>query len=114
MCLKRLLIALLLFSFCVCSFTAQSAQENLTKLEDYIINISNDTLKQNEYVIELERLVKKSEQQQKEQLKMQEMLQKQLNYYESKCRNWKTFAMVAIPLTAITATGITYMVLNNK
>ena len=114
MCIKRFLIALLLFSFCVYSFTAQSAQENLTKLEDYIINISNDTLKQNEYVIELERLVKKSEQQQKEQLKMQEMLQKQLNYYESKCRNWKTFAMVAIPLTAITATGITYMVLNNK
>ena len=105
-------MALLLFSFCVCSFTAQSAQENLTKLEDYIINISNDTLKQNEYVIELERLVKKSEQQQKEQLKMQEMLQKQLNYYESKCRNWKTFAMVAIPLTAITVTGITYMVCN--
>ena len=102
---KRLLILLVLFSFCVCSFTAQSAQENLTKLEDYIINISNDALKQNEYVIELERLVEKSEQQQKEQLKMQEMLQKQLSYYERKSRNWRTFAMVTIPLTAIT-TGL--------
>ena len=111
---KRLLILLVLFSFCVCSFTAQSAQENLTKLEDYIINISNDALKQNEYVIELERLVEKSEQQQKEQLKMQEMLQKQLSYYERKSRNWRTFAMVTIPLTAITATGITYMVLSSK
>ena len=105
---------MVLFSFCVCSFTAQSAQESLTKLEDYIINISNDALKQNEYVIELERLVEKSEKQQKEQLKIQEMLQKQLSYYESKYKNWKTFAMVAIPLTAITATGITYMVLSNK
>lgn len=94
-------MALLLFSFCVCSFTAQSAQENLTKLEDYIININNDALKQNEYVIELERLVEKSEQQQKEQLKMQEMLQKQLKSYERKYKNWKTFATVAIPLTAI-------------
>ena len=109
---KRFFITFLLFSFCVCSFTAQSAQENLTKLEDYIINISNDALKQNEYVIELERLVEKSEKQQKEQLKMQEMLQKQLSYYESKYKSWKAFAMVAIPLTAITATGITYMVLN--
>lgn len=111
---KRFLILLVLFSFCVCSFTAQSAQENLTKLEDYIINISNDALKQNEYVIELERLVEKSEQQQKEQLKMQEMLQKQLKSYERKYKSWRTFATVAIPLTAITATGIAYLVLSNK
>ena len=109
---KRFLTLLVLFSFCVCSFTAQSAQENLTKLEDYIINISNDALKQNEYVIELERLVEKSEKQQKEQLKIQEMLLKQRNYYERRYKSWKTVAMVAIPLTAITATGITYMVCN--
>ena len=112
MCLKRLLIALLLFSFCVCSFTAQSAQENLTKLEDYIINISNDTLKQNEYVIELERLVKKSEQQQKEQLKMQEMLQKQLNYYESKCRNWRIVAGVSVSVSIISI-GTLIIMMNN-
>ena len=106
-------MAVLLFSFCGCSFKAQSAQENLTKLEDYIINISNDTLKQNEYVIELERLVEKSEQQQKEQLKMQETLQKQLKSYERKYKNWKTFAMVTIPLTAIT-TGLIVSWVCNK
>ena len=122
MCLKRIaLLLLVLFSFCFCSVTAQSAQENLTKLEDYIINISNDALKQNEYVMSLtinleeyKKLLENSQKELKEQLKMQEMLQKQLSYCERKSRNWKTFAMVAIPLTAITATGITYMVLNNK
>ena len=113
-------MVLLLFSFCVCSFTAQSAQENLTKLEDYIINISNDALKQNEYVMSLtidlaesQKLLEKSQKEQKEQLKMQEMLQKQLSYYERKYKNWKTFAMITIPLTAIT-TGLIVSWVCNK
>ena len=109
---KRLLMALLLFSFCVCSFTAQSAQENLTKLEDYIINISNDALKQNEYVIELERLVEESEKQQKEQLKIQEMLQNQLKYYERKSKNWRIAAGVSISVSIISI-GTLIIMMNN-
>lgn len=118
MCLKRLLTILLLFSFCVCSFTAQSAQENLTKIEDYVIAIENDASKQKEYVMNLEmsleeseRLLAESQKQQTELLQTQEMLQKQLKSYEVKSRNWKIVAGVTVSVSIISI-GTIFLILN--
>ena len=121
MCLKRLLTLLLvLFSFCFCS-VASEIQNNLTDIETFAVNIENSSLLQKQQIESLtidlsvcKKLLESSQKQQMQTLQMQEALLKQLKDLEQKCRNWKTFAMVAIPLTAITATGITYMVLNNK
>ena len=118
---RRLLIALLLFSFCVCSFTAQSAQENLTKLEDTLIQLEMNSLDQKNIIENLQKDLEASQltciNLENLRIEMSAELDnalKSLKKQELLCRNWKTFAMVAIPLTAITATGITYMVLNNK
>ena len=119
MCLKRLLIlSLVLFSFCVCS-AASEIQQGLTSIEDFAINIENNSLQQKKQIelltidlAESQKLLDDYMKQQNEMSQMQEALLKQLKCYERKYKSWKTFAMVAIPLTAITATGITYMVCN--
>lgn len=121
MCLKRFLTLLLvLFSFCFYS-VASEIQQGLTSIEDFAINIENSSLMQKQQIelltIDLsvcKKLLEDYQTQQIKTLQTQEALLKQLKDLEQKCRNWKTFAMVAIPLTAITATGITYMVLSNK
>ena len=121
MCLKRLLILLLvLFSFCFCS-VASEIQQGLTSIEDFAINIENNSLQQQKQIelltidlTESQKLLEDYVKQQSEMLQMQEALLKQRNYYERKYKSWKTFAMVAIPLTIITTTGITYMVCSNK
>ena len=121
MCLKRFLVLLLvLFSFCFCS-VASEIQQGLTDIETFAINIENNSLQQQKQIelltidlAESQKLLEDYQKRQSEILQTQEALLKQLKGLEQKCRNWKTFAMVAIPLTAITATGITYMVLNNK
>ena len=121
MCLKKFLTLLLvLFSFCFCS-VASEIQQGLTDIETFAINIENNSLQQQKQIelltidlAESQKLLEDYQKQQNEMSQMQEALLKQLNYYESKYKSWKTFAMVAIPLTAITATGIAYMVLNNK
>ena len=118
---KRLLTLLLvLFSFCFYS-AASEIQQGLTDIETFAINIQNSSMQQQKQIelltidlAESQKLLEDYMKQQKETSQMQEALLKQLNYYERKYKNWKTFAMVAIPLTAITATGITYMVLSNK
>ena len=121
MCLKKFLTLLLvLFSFCFYS-VASEIQQGLTDIETFAINIENNSLQQQKQIelltidlAESQKLLEDYQKQQNEMSQMQEALLKQLNYYESKYKSWKTFAMVAIPLTAITATGIAYMVLNNK
>ena len=121
MCLKRFLTLLLvLFSFCFYS-VASEIQQGLTDIETFAINIENSSLMQKQQIESLtidlsvcKKLLEDSQKQQIKTLQTQEALLKQRNYYERKSKNWKTFAMVAIPLTAITATGITYMVLSNK
>ena len=121
MCLKKFLILLLvLFSFCFYS-VASEIQQGLTSIEDFAINIQNNSLQQQKQIelltidlAESQKLLEDYMKQQKEQSQMQEALLKQLSYCERKYKSWKTFAMVVIPLTAITATGITYMVLSNK
>ena len=121
MCLKRFLTLLLvLFSFCFYS-VASEIQQGLTSIEDFAINIQNNSLQQQKQIelltidlAESQKLLEDYQKQQSEMSQMQEALLKQRNYYERKYKNWKTFAMVVIPLTAITATGITYMVCSNK
>ena len=121
MCLKKFLTLLLvLFSFCFYS-VASEIQQGLTSIEDFAINIQNNSLQQQKQIelltidlAESQKLLEDYMKQQNEMSQMHEALLKQLNYYERKYKSWKTFAMVVIPLTAITATGITYMVLSNK
>ena len=121
MCLKRLLTLLLvLFSFCFYS-AASEIQQGLTDIETFAINIENNSLLQKQKIESLtidlsvcKKLLEDYQTQQIKTLQTQEALLKQLKCYESKYKSWKRFAMVAIPLTAITATGITYMVLSNK
>ena len=121
MCVKKLLIlSLVLFSFCFCS-AASEIQQGLTDIETFAINIENNSLKQQKQIelltidlAESQKLLEDYQRQQSEMSQMQEALLKQLKCYERKYKSWKTFAMVMIPLTAITATGITYMVLSNK
>ena len=118
---KRFLTLLLvLFSFCFYS-VASEIQQGLTSIEDYAINIQNNSLQQQKQIelltidlAESQKLLDDYMKQQNEMSQMQEALLKQLKCYERKYKSWKTFAMVVIPLTAITATGITYMVLSNK
>ena len=118
---KRFLTLLLvLFSFCFYS-VASEIQQGLTSIEDYAINIQNNSLQQQKQIelltidlAESQKLLDDYMKRQNEMSQMQEALVKQLKCYERKYKSWKTFAMVVIPLTAITATGITYMVLSNK
>ena len=114
------MLLLVLFSFCCCLF-ASEIQQGLTDIETFAINIENNSLQQQKQIelltidlAESQKLLEDYQKRQNEMSQMQEALLKQLNYYESKYKSWKTFAMITIPLTAITATGITYMVLNNK
>ena len=121
MCKKRLLTLLLvLFSFCFYS-VASEIQQGLTDIETFAINIQNNSMQQQKQIelltidlAESQKLLEDYMKRQSETLQTQKALLKQLKGLEQKCRSWKTFAMVAIPLTAITATGITYMVLSNK
>ena len=121
-CLRRLsLLLLLLQCSLLYSQPTSTVQSNLTSIEDYAINIENNSLQQKKQIelltidlAESQKLLEDYMKQQKEMSQMQEALLKQRNYYECRYKSWKTFAMVAIPLTAITATGITYMVLSNK
>ena len=121
MCLKRLLVLLVLFLYCFCSLTASEIQNNLTSIEDTLIQLENNSLEQKNIIeslqkdLEASQLTCKSwENLQKETSAELDNALKSLKKQELLYRSWKTFAMVAIPLTAITATGITYMVLNNK
>ena len=121
MCLKRFLVLLLvLFSFCVYS-VASEIQQGLTDIETFAINIENNSLMQKQQIESLtidlsvcKKLLEESKKQQMQTLQAQEALLKQLKGLEQKYKSWKTFAMVAIPLTAITTIGITYTALSNK
>ena len=121
MCLKKFLTLLLvLFSFCFYS-VASEIQNNLTSIEDTLIQLEMNSLEQKNIIESLQKDLEASQTTcinlENLQIEISTELDnalKSLKKQELLCRNWKTFAMVAIPLTAITATGITYMVLNNK
>ena len=120
MCLKRFLVLLLvLFSFCFYS-VASEIQQGLTDIETFAINIENNSLQQQKQIelltidlAESQKLLEDYQRQQNEMSQMQEALLKQLNYYESKYKSWKTFAMITIPLTAITTGLIVSWVCNS-
>ena len=120
MCLKRFLTLLvLLFSFCFYS-VASEIQQGLTSIEDFAINIENNSMKQQKQIelltidlAESQKLLEDYMKRQSEMSQMQEALLKQSKYYERKYKNWKTFAMVVIPLTAIT-TGLIVSWVCNK
>ena len=120
MCKKRLLILLLvLFSFCVCS-VASEIQQGLTDIETFAINIQNNSMQQQKQIelltidlAESQKLLEDYMKRQSETLQTQKALLKQLSYYESKYKSWKTFAMITIPLTAIT-TGLIVSWVCNK
>ena len=116
---KKLFILLLLqFSLLYCQETS-SIQSNLTSIEDFAINIENNSLQQKKQIenlqIDLEesqRLLEESKKQQMQTLQMQEELLKQLKSCEAKSKNWKTVAGVSISLSIISI-GTLIMVLNN-
>lgn len=121
MCGRKLLTILVLFSFSYFYVVASPTQQGLTSIEDYAINIENNSLQQKLLIenlttdlTESQKSLEEYQKQQEQILQMQEGLLKQLKDYERKCKNWKTFAMVTIPLTIIITTGITYMVCSNK
>ena len=120
MCLKKFLTLLLvLFSFCFYSM-ASEIQRGLTDIETFAINIENNSLQQQKQIelltidlAESQKLLEDYQKQQNETLQTQKALLKQLSYYEHKYKSWKTFAMVTIPLTAIT-TGLIVSWVCNK
>ena len=120
MCLKKFLtLVLLLFSFCFYS-VASEIQQGLTSIEDFAINIQNNSMKQQKQIelltidlAESQKLLEDYQKQQSEMSQMQEALLKQLSYYERKYKSWKTFAMITIPLTAITTGLIVSWVCNS-
>ena len=120
MCLKKFFtLFLVLFSFCFYS-VASEIQQGLTDIETFAINIENNSMKQQKQIelltidlAESQKLLEDYQRQQSEMSQMQEALLKQLNYYESKYKSWKTFAMITIPLTAITTGLIVSWVCNN-
>ena len=99
-----------------------TAQSNLTSIEDYAINIELSSIEQQKQIEHLQIELKNAKISQEalensviEISAQAETLLKQLKCYERKSKSWKTFAMVAIPLTAITATGITsFLLVNNS
>ena len=121
MCLKRFLTLLLvLFSFCFYS-AASEIQNNLTSIEDTLIQLEMNSLDQKNIIENLQKDLEASQLTciNLENLRIEMSVEldnalKSLKKQELLSKSWKTFAMVMIPLTAITATGITYMVLSNK
>ena len=120
MCLKRLLILLVLFSFCVCSFTAQSAQENLTSIEDTLIQLENNSLEQKSIIENLQKDLEASQQTSKnlENLRIEMSVEldnalKSLKKQELLSRSWRIAAGVSISVSIISI-GTLIMVLNNK
>lgn len=118
MCLKRFLILLVLFSFCVCSFTAQSAQENLTKLEDTLIQLETNSLEQKSIIESLQKDLEASQLTCKnlENLRIEMSVEldnalKSLKKQELLSRNWRIAAGVSISVSIISI-GTLIMVLN--
>lgn len=121
MCKKEILLSLLCL-FCCFHLSAQTSpvQSNLTNLEDYVINLENESLTQKILINNLEEQLNNANQsvenlnnQLIEILAQQEMQSKLLKKYEFKCKVLKVSLVVGIPI-AITTTGILCYYLNNK
>ena len=119
--MKKLFILLLLLHSVLYSQEISTVQSNLTSIENYAINIEQNSIQQQMKIESLEEQLKNAKISQEalensviEISAQADKLLKQLKCYERKYKNWKTFAMVMIPLTAITSTGIMSLVLANS
>ena len=116
---KRLLMALLLFSFSVCSFTAQSAQENLTSIEDTLIQLENNSLEQKNIIENLQKDLEASqltcinlENLQKGMSVELDNALKSLKKQELLCKRWRITAGVSISVSIISI-GTLIIMMNN-
>ena len=116
---KRLLVFLVLFSFCVCSFTAQSAQENLTKLEDTLIQLEMNSLDQKNIIENLQKDLEASQltciNLENLRIEMSAELDnalKSLKKQELLCKSWRIAAGVSVSLSIISI-GTLIIVMNN-
>lgn len=121
-CLRRLsllLLSLLLHSVLYSQATS-TVQSNLTSIEDFAINIENNSLQQEMKIQSLEEQLKNAKASQEAlensvieiSAQAEELLNSQKSL-EHRCMNLKVALVVSISLNII-ATGITYMVLSNK
>ena len=119
MCLKRFLTLLLaLFSFCFCS-AASEIQQSLTSIEDFAINIENNSLMQKQQIESLtidlsvcKKLLEEYQTQQMQTLQTQEALLKQLKGLEQKCKSWRIAAGVSVSVSIISI-GTLIIMMNN-
>ena len=118
---KRIFLLLLLFlqSVLLYSQATSTIQSNLTSLEDYAMNIQNNSLQQQMKIQSLEEQLKNAKISQEalensviEISAQAEELLKSQKSLEAKCMNLKVALGVSISLSII-STGILIMALNN-
>ena len=118
--MKRIFILLLLLHSVLYSKTISTVQSNLTSIEDYTINIENNSLQQQMKIESLEKQLKNAKESQEALEKSvieisaqaKELLNSQKNL-ETKCMNLKIALGVSISLNII-ATGIMSLILVNN
>ena len=120
MCKKRFLTLLLvLFSFCFCS-VASEIQNNLTSIEDTLIQLEMNSLEQKNIIESLQKDLEASqltcknwESLQKETSAELDNALKSLKKQELLCKSWRIAAGVSVSVSIISI-GTLIMVLNNK
>src|SRR5574344_2090940 len=100
--IKRILFLFLLSCSLLHCQPTSTIQSNLTSIEDYAMNIENNSLQQKMQIESLQidveesqRLLEESKKQQIQTLQMQEELLKQLKSYEAKSKSLKIVAVVS-------------------
>ena len=115
---KRLLILLVLFLYCFCSLTASEIQNNLTSIEDTLIQLENNSLEQKNIIESLQKDLEASqltcinlENLQKGMSVELDNALKSLKKQELLCKSWRIAAGVSISVSIISI-GTLIMVLN--
>ena len=119
MCLKRFLTLLLvLFSFCFYS-AASEIQNNLTSIEDTLIQLEMNSLEQKNIIESLQKDLEASQLTSKNWESLQKEMSveldnalKSLKKQELLCRNWKIVAGVSVSLSIISI-GTLITMINN-
>lgn len=117
---RKIFFILLLFYVSSFLYAQQSpVQSNLTNLEDYVINLENESLMQKMLIESLEEQLSNANQsveslnlQLEEAYQLQEMQSNSLKKLEFKCKVLRISLEVGIPVSII-ATGILCYCLNN-
>ena len=119
MCLKKFLTLLLvLFSFCFCS-VASEIQNNLTNIEDTLIQLENNSLEQKNIIENLQKDLEASQITciNLENLRIEMSVEldnalKSLKKQELLCRSWRIAAGVSVSLSIISI-GTLIIMMNN-